>query len=96
MTLSKSLGGAVPLSATLVSESVARKLEEGGYAQSTSHSGDPFLCGVGLANLEIIESEGLVERAEVMGDYFRTGLEALRDQYEIVGDVRGVGLLLGP
>ena len=95
MTLSKSLGGAVPLSATLVSESVARKLEEGGYAQSTSHSGDPFLCGVGLANLDIIESEGLVERAEVMGDYFRTGLETLRDQYEIVGDVRGVGLLLG-
>ena len=93
MTLSKSLGGAVPLSATLVSESVARKLEEGGYAQSTSHSGDPFLCGVGLANLDIIESEGLVERAEVMGDYFRAGLEALRDQYEIVGDVRGVGLL---
>ena len=30
-----------------------------------------------------------------MGDYFRAGLEALRDQYEIVGDVRGVGLLLG-
>ena len=95
VTLSKSLGGAVPLSATLVSESVAHRLEEGGYAQSTSHSGDPFLCGVGLANLDIIESEGLVEKAEIMGAYFRAGLESLRDQYEIVGDVRGLGLLLG-
>ena len=95
MTLSKSLGGAVPLSATLVSESVAQRLEEGGYSQSTSHSGDPFLCGVGLANLDIIEDEGLVERAEAMGAYFQSGLEALRDQYEIIGDVRGLGLLLG-
>ncbi len=95
MTLSKSLGGAVPLSATLASESVTQGLEEGGYSQSTSHSGDPFLCGVGLANLDIIENEGLVERAEVMGEYFKTGLENLKDQYEIVGDVRGVGLLLG-
>ena len=95
MTLSKSLGGAVPLSATLASESVTQRLEEGGYSQSTSHSGDPFLCGVGLANLDIIENEGLVERAEVMGEYFKSGLENLKDQYEIVGDVRGVGLLLG-
>jgi len=95
ITLSKSLGGAVPLSATLVSKEVANKLESNGYAQSTSHSGDPFLCGVSLANIDIIESEGLVENAAKMGDYFKAGLETLREQYEIVGDVRGLGLLLG-
>jgi 4-aminobutyrate aminotransferase-like enzyme len=95
MTLSKSLGGAVPLSATMVTGAIAEKLESGGYYQSTSHTGDPFLCGIGLANLAIIEEEGLVENAERMGAYFKSGLEELRNQYEIVGDVRGLGLLLG-
>ena len=95
MTMSKSLGGAVPLSATIVTDAIAEKLESGGYYQSSSHTGDPFLCGVGLANLDIIEEEGLVGNAERMGAYFKSGLEELRNQYEIVGDVRGLGLLLG-
>ena len=66
-----------------------------GFGQSSSHTGDPFLCAVGLANIEIIERQGLVAKAEETGGYFRAGLDDLKSRYEIVGDVRGPGLLQG-
>ncbi|MFQ5934237.1 MAG: aspartate aminotransferase family protein [Dehalococcoidia bacterium] len=95
LTVSKALGGAVPLSATVVKKSIAEKLDASDFFLISSHSGDPFLCGVGLANIDIIQSSGLVENAARMGAYFKTGLEDLKDRFEIVGDVRGLGLLLG-
>lgn len=95
MTLSKSLGGAVPLSAVMVGKPVAEALESGGYIQTTSHTGDPFLCGVGMANIDIIQRYELVGNSERMGAYFKMGLEELKSRYEMVGDVRGLGLLLG-
>ena len=95
LTVSKGLGGSVPLCATVVRKGIAEELDAEGFAQAGSHTGDPFLCGVGLANIEIIERHDLVANAERMGAYFKAGLEELRDRYEIVGDVRGLGLLLG-
>ena len=55
----------------------------------------PFLCAVGLANIEIIEREGLVEDAARQGGYLKEALEAMKAKCEIVGDVRGLGLMLG-
>lgn len=95
LTLSKSLGGGVPVSAVVVRDQVAADLEAKGYYQSSSHTGDPLLSAAALANLRIIEREGLVENAEKVGALLRNGLEDLRDRYEIVGDVRGMGLFLG-
>ena len=95
MTVSKGLGGSVPLCATVVREGIAEDLEKEGFYQASSHAGDPFLCGVGLANIEIIERYDLLGNAERMGAYFKAGLEDLKERYEIVGDVRGLGLLLG-
>ena len=94
LTVSKSLGGSVPLSAVVMRPHIAQKLEDAGFHQGSSHMGDPFLCAVGLANLEIIEEEDLVGNGQRMGDYFKSQLEALME-YEIIGDVRGLGLLLG-
>ena len=95
LTVSKSLGGSVPLSATVVRKPIALELEANGYTQVSSHAGDPFLCGVALANIEIIERHGMVTKAAQKGDYFKARLEDLKERYEIVGDVRGLGLLLG-
>ena len=95
LTVSKGLGGSVPLCATVVRKPIAEELENTGFTQSSSHSGDPFLCGVGLANIEIIQKYDLVANAERMGAYFRAALEELMKHYEIVGDVRGLGLLQG-
>src|SRR5712672_1831722 len=65
------------------------------YMHAATYSGHPVCCAVGLRNVEIIESEGLVERAAVMG---RRLIESLRHELgELpnVGDIRGLGLMAG-
>lgn len=54
--------------------------------------GHPVCCAVGLANIDILEREGLVERAQIMGDRFRAGLNTLMS-LPAVGEVRGIGML---
>ena len=57
--------------------------------------GNPVACAVGLAVLEVIEREGLVENARIVGEHLRAGLRALSQKYAIIGDVRGRGLFCG-
>jgi 4-aminobutyrate aminotransferase-like enzyme len=83
------------LSAVTTTAAIAEAAEEKGYYQSSSHTGDPFLSAVGLANIEIIEREGLLQNAVTQGDYLKESLLELGDRYEVIGDVRGVGLMLG-
>jgi 2,2-dialkylglycine decarboxylase (pyruvate) len=95
LTLSKSLGGGLPASAVVVRDALAGELEQRGYYQSSSHTGDPILSAAALANLTIIEEEGLVENAEKMGRLLKEGLAVIANAHDIVGDVRGMGLFLG-
>ncbi len=95
ITTSKSLGGGIPLSGVTTTRKIADRVAERGYHQSSSHTDDPFLCGVGLAHIEILERERLVKNAAEEGRYLKDALDALLRQYEIVGDVRGIGLMLG-
>lgn len=95
VTVSKSLGGGVPASGVIVRDDLANRLEELGYYQSSSHTGDPLLSAAALANLTIIEEEGLVENAEKIGRVLWQGLEEMHTKHEIVGDIRGMGLFLG-
>ena len=50
---------------------------------------------VGLAVLDTLESENLLSRAQTMGSYLRQRMEGLQQKYEVIGDIRGVGMLLG-
>jgi len=59
-----------------------------------TYSGHPTCCAVGLRNLEILEGEGLIERAQGLGARLLAGLQSLRD-LPSVGDVRGLGLICG-
>lgn len=95
MTLSKSLGGGFPLSAVMVNDKVAEGLESKGFSQISSHGGDPFLCAAGLAVIEITKKRDLVGNARKIGGYLKTELESFKERYEILGDVRGLGLMLG-
>jgi 4-aminobutyrate aminotransferase-like enzyme len=95
ITTSKSLGGGIPLSGVTTTHAIADRVQELGYHQSSSHTDDPFLCAVGLANIEIIEQEGLVENAARQGDHLKRAFEAMKGRHEIVGDIRGIGLMLG-
>lgn len=95
LTISKSLGGGVPVSGVVVRDGLAEELEAKGYYQSSSHTGDPLLSAAALANLTIIEEEGLVENARVIGELLRNGLDELAKAHDVIGDVRGLGLFLG-
>lgn len=95
ITVSKGLGGGVPLCAVIVSNELATALQEKRYYQSSSHTGDPLLSAAGYANLSIIQEEGLVENAARVGAYFKRGLLSMQERYEQIGDVRGRGLMLG-
>jgi 4-aminobutyrate aminotransferase-like enzyme len=95
ITTSKSLGGGIPLCSVTVTREIAERAAELGFHQSSSHTDDPFLAAVGLAHVEILEREGLVDNAAKEGDYLKRRLEEFKDRYEIVGDVRGLGMMLG-
>ncbi len=95
LTLSKTLGGGLPLSAVVTSTAIATAAREKGFSHYTSHASDPFTARVGLAVVDVILADGLVERAAVMGRYLRDRLVELQGRYEVIGDVRGRGLLLG-
>ncbi|HEX6349339.1 MAG TPA: aspartate aminotransferase family protein [Candidatus Dormibacteraeota bacterium] len=88
--------GYLPLSGVMLTRAVHDVLRslKGALPHGFTYSGHPTACAVALHNLRIIEEEGLVERAAVRGKRLRAGLETLR-RHELVGDVRGLGLLGG-
>ncbi|MBS3649361.1 aspartate aminotransferase family protein [Pseudaminobacter sp. 19-2017] len=97
ITTAKALtSGYLPLSALLVSDRIAKTLEEKGgeFHHGYTYSGHPVCCAVGLKNLEIIEKEGLVERVrEDTGPYFAQMLRERAAGHPLVGEVRSVGLM---
>ena len=95
MTVSKTLGGGIPLAATITTDEIEDRCHKRGFAFYTSHVSDPLPATVGLAVLETIEKEKLLERAKEMGDYLYKSLRELQSRHEEIGDVRGMGLLRG-
>jgi putrescine aminotransferase len=86
--------GYLPLSGVMMTRSVHDTLKtlKGALMHGFTYSGHPTACAVGLRNLQILEEERLVERVAERGDYLLRRLQELRS-HEIVGDVRGLGLL---
>ena len=95
MSVSKTMGGGLPLAATVTSPKIEQDVHEKGFTFYTSHVSDPLPATVGLAVLETIRKEHLIERARTTGAYLRSRLLELQQRYEAIGDVRGEGLLLG-
>jgi 2,2-dialkylglycine decarboxylase (pyruvate) len=95
LTLSKTLGAGLPLAAVLTTEEIEEQAHERGFLFYTTHVSDPLPAAVGLAVLDVLAREQLVDRAAQAGDRLRNGLLELQQRHECVGDVRGRGLLLG-
>ncbi len=95
LTLSKTLGVGLPLSAVMVGEELAQAAEARDFLFYTTHVNDPLPAAVGVKVLEIVQRDGLVGRAAAMGARLRAGLQGLGQKHRCVGDVRGRGLLLG-
>jgi 2,2-dialkylglycine decarboxylase (pyruvate) len=95
LTLSKTLGAGLPLSAVMTSDAIADECEARDFLFYTTHVNDPLPAAVGLKVLEIVVRDGLAARAGVVGKRLRDGLEGLKARHGSVGDVRGRGLLVG-
>jgi len=95
LTLSKTLGAGLPLSAVLTSTALEEQAYQAGFVFLTTHVSDPLPAAVGLAVMDVIADDALVERANVAGARLKKGLEGLYQRFECIGDVRGRGLLLG-
>ena len=95
LTLSKTLGAGLPLSAVMTTDAISELCDERDFLFYTTHVNDPLPALVGLKVLEIVERDGLAARAEAMGARLRAGLQAIQADFECVGDVRGRGLLMG-
>lgn len=93
LTLAKGLGGGVPIGAMLASESVAASFGPGTHG--STFGGNPLSCTAALTVLDVIEQEGLLENCRQRGAQLKQGLEAMREAFPIIREVRGAGLLIG-
>lgn len=95
LTLSKTLGAGLPLSAVVTSAGIEEEAHRRGFLFYTTHVNDPLPAAVGLKVLEIVGRDDLPAAARDRGAQLQAGLRGLMQKYPVVGDVRGRGLLLG-
>jgi 2,2-dialkylglycine decarboxylase (pyruvate) len=95
VTLSKTLGAGLPLSAMITTAEIEERGHRNGFHFYTTHASDPLPAAVGLKVIEIILRDRLAERAQAAGERLRQGFETLQQRFEAIGDVRGRGLLMG-
>jgi adenosylmethionine-8-amino-7-oxononanoate aminotransferase len=88
-------GGYLPLSATLATKDIYRRFlgSNRHFKHGSTHSGHPVCAAVGLAAIDIIQSENLVENSARVGAYLKTGLQKIAENNPLVGEVRGSGLM---
>src|SRR5882672_7166809 len=93
VTMAKGIGNGCPLAAVVTTPKIAAVLAK--RIHFNTFGGNPVVCAIGKAVLEVIERENLQENSLKLGRRVLSGLEKLKDKYEIIGDVRGKGLMLG-
>ena len=94
VTLGKPIGNGYPLGAVVTTRTILERFGTETDFFST-FGGNPVGCAAGTAVLDVIEREGLMENARITGDYLRKGLLGLTNRHTWIGDVRGMGLLVG-
>jgi 2,2-dialkylglycine decarboxylase (pyruvate) len=95
MTVSKTLGGGMPLAGVITTDAIEETCHSRGFAFYTSHVSDPLPSTIGLAVLQTLEEEHLLQRSREMGEYLAARLRELQSLHAEIGDVRGMGLLRG-
>ncbi|XP_010256968.1 PREDICTED: alanine--glyoxylate aminotransferase 2 homolog 3, mitochondrial [Nelumbo nucifera] len=93
VTMAKGIGNGIPIGAVVTTPEIAQVLTHRSYFNT--FGGNPVCTAGGLAVLKVIEKEKLQQNAFLVGSHLKERLTALKDKYEIIGDVRGRGLMLG-
>lgn len=90
---SKALASGLPLSAIIARADLMDAWSSPGHVFSTG--ANPVCCAAALATIEVIRDEGLLENARKIGGLLKSTFEEMAQQYELIGDVRGSGLMIG-
>ena len=93
VTMAKGLGNGAPIAAVTTTAEIAASLTQ--RIHFNTFGGNPVSMAAGLAVLDAIDQDGLQENCRVLGARLKGGLEALASRHEVIGDVRGLGLMLG-
>ena len=94
LTLGKPMGAGHPISGVVARGELLDRYRQREMYFNT-YGGNPVSCAVGMAVLDVIEEEGLVDNAASVGQYVLKGFQGLQAKYEFIGDVRGRGLFFG-
>ena len=89
VTLGKPMGNGHPLAGVITTPEIAASFKATGIEYFNTYGGNPVSCAVGLAVLDVIEEEGLMEHATRVGDMLKKGIEKLAEKHSIIGEVRG-------
>ncbi|WP_019554345.1 aspartate aminotransferase family protein [Propionispira raffinosivorans] len=92
MTMAKALGNGTPISAFIASTKIADTYTKPG---ASTLGGNPVSSTAALATIEYIQTHDLCSKALARGAQLRSGLELLQKKYPLIGDIRGIGLMLG-
>lgn len=93
VTLAKGIGNGLPLAAVVTTPKIAQTLTQ--RTHFNTFGGNPISCAAGKAVLEIIDRENLQQNCLEVGHYLMTGLNTLMERHDLIGEVRGLGLMLG-
>lgn len=93
MTLAKALAGGAPIGTMLARDEVAAAFVPGTHG--STFGGNPLVTAAGIAAVRTILEDGLLNRAEEMGEYLLGELEGLKKRFSVITDVRGIGLMIG-
>ena len=93
VTMAKGIGNGIPLAAVTTRREIAETISQ--RIHFNTFGGNPVSMAAGLAVLDVIEEEGLQDNARVIGERLLSGFQSLQAQHPLIGDVRGLGLMLG-
>jgi len=93
MTLAKAMGAGLPIGMMVVKKEISDTLGPGMHA--STFGGGPVICKAALAVLEAVQKEKLLNKAKIMGEYLFSKLNALKNKYALIKEVRGIGLMAG-
>ncbi|MHC4453309.1 MAG: aspartate aminotransferase family protein, partial [Planctomycetota bacterium] len=92
LTFAKGIANGTPVGGFITSDKIAASYTKPG---ASTFGGNPVTSVSALATLDVINKYNLIENAKIMGNYLKEKLNTLQDKYELIGDVRGKGLMLG-
>ncbi len=93
LTVAKGLASGLPLSGVIAPRALMERWAPGSHGGT--YGGNPVACAAAVATIRVIREEGLLENARVQGEWLLAQLRRLQERFPVIGDVRGLGLMVG-